>query len=94
MAAIVDSDKNLDLGALAKELSSSLPTYSLPLFIRLVSTMDLTGTYKLRKVDYQSEGYDLNKIKDPVYFWDSSSRSYVSFTSSLQQQLMDGRIRI
>ena len=35
-----------------------LPAYAAPLFVRLPKEADVTGTFKLRKVDLQREGYD------------------------------------
>lgn len=94
MAAILDPERQLDLEQLNKDMSKSLPTYAQPLFIRILSAMDLTGTYKLRKVDYQKEAFDLEKVKDEIYFLDPSKRSYVHFTKELYDDLKSGKIRI
>ncbi|KZS18456.1 Bile acyl-CoA synthetase [Daphnia magna] len=94
MAAILDPERTLDLKVLATGMSKVLPSYARPLFVRLVKVIDLTGTYKLRKVDYQKEGFDVDKIKDEVYFFDATSQSYVLFTSALYEQLKSGKIRV
>lgn len=94
MAAILDPERTLDMSILAREMGKVLPAYARPLFIRLVNAIDLTGTYKLRKVDYQKEGFDLNKIADAIYFLDSTSQTYVPYTESLHQQLVSGKLRV
>ena len=94
MAAILDPGRSLDLMALAKGMAKVLPPYARPLFIRIVSKIDLTGTYKLRKVDYQKEGFDLGKIADEIYFMEPSSQCYVPFTPNLQKKLESGELRI
>lgn len=94
MAAILDPERSLDLNDLSTEMGKVLPSYARPLFIRLVNTFDLTGTYKLRKVDYQKEGFDVDKIKDQIYFFDAPKQSYVPFTSALYEQLKSGKIRV
>ena len=94
MAATVDPEKSLDLAHLSREMAKALPAYARPLFIRLVDVMDMTGTYKLRKVDYQKEAYDISRVKDPIYFLESASQSYVPLTTSLYQQLFSGQLRI
>lgn len=94
MAAILDPERALDLKVLATGMSKVLPAYARPLFIRLVNVIDLTGTYKMRKVDYQKEGFDMEKIKDQVYFFDASNQSYVPLTSALYEQLKSGKIRV
>ena len=94
MAAILDPDRCLDLGALAQGMAKVLPTYARPLFIRIVSKIDLTGTYKLRKVDYQKEGFDLTKVKDEIFFLDAGSQSYVPFEAEPYEKLKAGKMRI
>ena len=94
MAAILDPERSIDLSVLAKEMSKVLPTYARPMFIRIVNFIDLTGTYKMRKIDYQKEGIEVEKITDQVFFFDASSQSYVPFTSALHEQLKSGKIRV
>lgn len=94
MAAILDPERSLDLVLLAKEMTKVLPAYARPLFIRLVKVIDLTGTYKMRKVDYQKEGFDVNKIKDEIYFFDNTSQTYVLLTNALYEQLESGKMRV
>lgn len=94
MAAIMDPEKQLDLEQLNKDMSKVLPSYAQPLFIRILSSMDLTGTYKLRKVDYQKEAFDLDKVTDQIYFLHPSTRSYVPFTKELYDDLKSGKMRI
>lgn len=95
MAAIMDPDKTLDLSALASKLAKVLPSYARPLFIRLVGTIDMTGTYKMRKTDYQKEAFDPAKMKkDALYFWDAASQAYVLMTDSLHQKLTSGQMRL
>jgi fatty-acyl-CoA synthase len=56
---------------------SRLPRYAAPLFVRLSASADMTGNYKLRKVDLQREGLDRNLIRDPLFVRDDASRTYV-----------------
>ena len=94
MAAILDPNRVIDLVALAQGMAKVLPTYSRPLFIRIVSSIDLTGTYKLRKVDYQKEGFDIARVQDAIYMMDSASQLYVRYTHELQEKLISGKIRV
>ena len=94
MAAILDPEGSLDLKNLAQGLAKVLPTYARPLFIRVVDTIELTGTYKLRKVDYQKDSFDLDKVTDDIYFLNPSSHTYVPFTMELYGQLKEGKLRV
>ena len=37
----------------------------------------MTGNYKLRKVDLQSQGYDASLVSDPLYHRDDNAKTYV-----------------
>ncbi|KAG8037866.1 hypothetical protein G9C98_006077 [Cotesia typhae] len=93
MAAIYDPENSLNLKELAEGLKKGLPSYARPLFIRVLSQLPLTGTFKLQKRDLQREGYDVTKIKDPVYFLDKTG-SYVPFTEQFYQQLLAEKLRV
>lgn len=45
MAAILDPDHAVDLERLAHSLQKSLPPYARPLFVRIMETLPMTGTF-------------------------------------------------
>ena len=45
MAAIVEDAAKFDLESFLQRLKAELPSYSIPLFLRLVSSIDITGNY-------------------------------------------------
>ena len=95
MAAILDPTKSLDLAALAKELNNVLPAYARPLFVRLVSALDMTGTYKLKKSQLQKEAFDPAKTgDDAVFLLDPASQTFVPFVGDVQQKFYAGKIRL
>ena len=57
--------------------TSRLPRYAAPLYLRLAPTADMTGNYKLRKVDLQREGYDTELVTDPLYVRDDKRQTYL-----------------
>jgi fatty-acyl-CoA synthase len=48
-------------------LKARLPSYALPIFLRLSPQIEVTGTFKQRKVDLVREGFDPAAISDPLY---------------------------
>ncbi|KAH8281967.1 hypothetical protein KR054_004471 [Drosophila jambulina] len=92
MAAIYDPQRELDLDAFAANLAKVLPAYARPQIIRLLTKVDLTGTFKLRKVDLQKEGYDPNSIKDTLYYQTSKGR-YELLTPQVYDQVQRNEIR-
>lgn len=94
MAAIVDADNKIDLQNLVVSLKKNLPAYAHPVFIRILPSMPVTTTFKMIKKDLQSEGFDVNKVKDKMYFLDPSTSTYVSLTPKLYDDIVNGKIRL
>ncbi|MBK7250427.1 MAG: long-chain-acyl-CoA synthetase [Gammaproteobacteria bacterium] len=57
--------------------SASLPSYAIPLFVRLLRQADMTSTFKLRKTDLQKLGLEPGPDDDPIYVLDAARRSYI-----------------
>jgi fatty-acyl-CoA synthase len=93
MAALV-VDKDFDLAAFRSRLAAQLPAYARPVFVRLLTTLEITGTFKLRKQDLLSEGYDPGRVRDPVYIDSAGQGAYRPLDSALFQALQDGGVRI
>lgn len=94
MAAIADPEKTLDLTSFAKGLRSSLPVYARPLFVRILPESPLTATFKLKKKELMEEGFNLENIKDPMYFLDQKTGEYVPLTQKLYDDIMQDVVRL
>lgn len=92
MAAILDVDQTIDLDALASGLKTVLPSYARPQFVRLLSKVDMTGTFKLKKLDLQKEGFDPSKIGDSLYYM-SANGKYSKLDEAAYQQISNGALR-
>ncbi|XP_017886848.1 long-chain fatty acid transport protein 4-like [Ceratina calcarata] len=89
MAAIVDPDSHLDFKALAEGLEKALPAYARPIFLRIVKELEMTGTFKLKKINLQKEGFDPSKIQDKMYFL-SGNKEYIEITPEVYQEIISG----
>ncbi|CAG9567342.1 unnamed protein product [Danaus chrysippus] len=94
MCGIVDADGTLDLEKLAKDIAKDLPKYARPIFIRIMHSMDMTATFKLRKVDLQKEGYNPNTVKDKLYYLDPKHNKYISLGPEEYEKIISGQIRL
>ncbi|XP_058825807.1 long-chain fatty acid transport protein 4 isoform X2 [Topomyia yanbarensis] len=92
MAAILDPDRQVDLVKLAQTLKESLPSYARPLFVRLLTKVDMTGTFKLKKLDLQKEEFDPNVIVDALYYL-SPKGTYEYLNKEVFEQIQRGEIR-
>ncbi|KAG0260588.1 hypothetical protein BG011_001806 [Mortierella polycephala] len=91
MAAIV-SKETMDWDLFAKYALKNLPKYSVPIFIRKVPHMEITGTFKQRKVELVNEGMDPAKIKDDMLWLDG--HSYKPFSSAEHVRVISGKARL
>lgn len=93
MAAVV-SENSLDLSLFRAHLDRRLPSYARPLFLRLRSQIEVTGTFKYTKSDFVRQGYDPAGIPDPLYFNHPELKEFVPLDVSLYQSIQSGQIRI
>jgi len=56
--AVLVGGAELPLGDLRRRLTEALPPYAVPVFLRLGAAIDATGTFKLKKKDLQTDGYE------------------------------------
>jgi fatty-acyl-CoA synthase len=90
MAALVVTP-GFDLRELTATVAR-LPAYARPVFIRLVESIELTGTFKLRKHDLQREGYDASRLRDALYFADPERGEYVPLDHAAYRRLLSGKL--
>jgi fatty-acyl-CoA synthase len=75
-------------------VDAALPRYAAPLFVRLLSDVEMTGTFKLRKVTLQEEGFDPARVADALFFRDDESRTYVPLTPDLARAIGSGERKL
>jgi fatty-acyl-CoA synthase len=93
MAAVVAKD-NLNLTALRDFLAERLPDYARPVFLRIRHDIDVTTTFKQKKIDLVKEGFDPVRGSDPVYFNDPQRKAFVRMDDDLYQAINAGRVRL
>ena len=91
MAAVKLRDgADFDGKALAETVYSQLPVYALPLFVRVVESMDHTTTFKSRKVDLREQAYGPG-IEDPLYVLAGRDEGYVPFYDDYPDDVATGK---
>jgi citronellyl-CoA synthetase len=65
----------LDLDGFSEYVNRQLPSYARPLFLRIEPEIDVTGTFKMVKGKLREEGYDPQKVTDPLYRDEAGQRS-------------------
>lgn len=54
----------------------------------------VSGTFKIRKMSLQREGYNPNLISDPLFFYDSEKATYRSLDSCLYSDIIQMKLRL
>jgi fatty-acyl-CoA synthase len=92
MAALV-VDEGFDIKAFDEHIANQLPSYAQPLFVRILPSMETTGTFKMRKMDLVADGYDPAKVKGPLFFRDPK-RGYVKVTKVVYDRIATGLVKV
>lgn len=52
----------------------------------------ISGTYKMKKIDLQKEGFDVTRVSEKIYFFNGGK--YVLMDNELYSKLLRGEIRV
>ncbi|KAI7886071.1 acetyl-CoA synthetase-like protein [Lichtheimia hyalospora FSU 10163] len=90
-ALILRQGVQLDFDDFYNHLSSQLPKYAIPVFLRFVPSMNMTGNFKQQKVAFRNEGID--KIpEDQAVYWLQNGK-YVPFTKRDLARVQEGNVK-
>ena len=90
--APVDEVEALDIAALSDYIRSALSRYARPQFIRIKRDLAFTGTYKIVKTALVAEHYDVEKISDPLFYFNSGTDQYEPFLKAHYHRLLAGEL--
>jgi fatty-acyl-CoA synthase len=93
MAALVASN-DFDLAAFRAHLAQRLPEYARPVFLRMVGSLDVTETFKLKKQTLSSEGWNSPDVADPIYVDDRGAGAYAQLDAAMTMRIRSGEARL
>lgn len=93
MVALITRE-GFDLNLFRLHMEANLPAPARPRFVRLLQEAETTGTFKYKKMDLISEGFDLTKTKDPIYVLNTEGTEFIVLTPACQSQIEAGTYRI
>jgi fatty-acyl-CoA synthase len=93
MASLVVNG-NFSLGDLPARLKARLPHYAQPIFLRLTPQIEVTGTFKQRKVDLVREGFDPAAIPDPIFWLDPATGGYERLAPEKYAEIVAGGVKL
>lgn len=91
MAAVKLRDgAEFDGKSLARAVYDQLPGYALPLFVRVVDSIEQTTTFKSRKVELREQAYG-SDVEDPLYVLAGRADGYVPFYDEYPDEVAEGK---
>jgi acyl-CoA synthetase (AMP-forming)/AMP-acid ligase II len=97
-AISLGNGKTLDeqtAASLATHVQKKLPKYAVPLFLRVLKEMEITGTMKHQKANLRNDGVDPSKTDGDEVFWLPPGQSrYVRFGKNDWEKLVGGGARL
>ena len=93
MAALV-AENALDLRALRIHLAKELPEYARPRFLRITSEIDVTGTFKQKKIDLVRDGFDPSVTPDAIFYDDPQQQTFMPLDKAHYDRLASGSVRL
>ncbi|MBL4606314.1 MAG: long-chain-acyl-CoA synthetase [Pseudomonadales bacterium] len=83
----------LDFEGLLSNLKTDVPAYAIPVFLRIKTEIDVTGTFKYKKTDLKKEGFDTSLISEPLYVLIPGEKAYQVLTPEIKKGIDDGKYR-
>jgi len=91
MAAVKLRDgAEFDGQSVARAVYSQLPAYALPLFVRVVPSLEHTTTFKSRKVELRMQAYGKG-VTDPLYVLAGRDEGYVPYYDEYPEEVSAGK---
>ncbi|WP_165855499.1 long-chain-acyl-CoA synthetase [Marinobacter sp. JSM 1782161] len=83
---------DFDVDALFRYLQDNLPPYAIPVFVRVTSAIEKTGTFKYKKADLKTAGYSVDRPGERVYAWLPRETGYTQVDEALVKRIEGGEI--
>jgi fatty-acyl-CoA synthase len=91
MAAVKLRDgAEFDGKSVAAAVYGQLPAYALPLFVRVVESLEHTSTFKSRKVELREQAYG-SDVADPLYVLAGRDEGYVPYFAEYADEVAAGK---
>ena len=96
MAATVLSCDHTDIDwrKFYTHVTTYLPVYACPKFLRIRESIAVTSTFKQLKGDLVKEGFNPGDIGDVLYVMDAVKKTYGRLDAAVYQDILDGKYKL
>jgi len=84
---------DFDIKGFQDHVGRDLPAYAQPVFVRILPAIQTTGTFKYRKLDLVEEGFDLAKVRGPLFYRDPEA-GYQPLTREVADRIAKGAMKL
>ncbi|AOA59339.1 long-chain-acyl-CoA synthetase [Acinetobacter larvae] len=82
-----------DLSQMYIDFKKNLPAYAVPLFLRVQSQLETTGTFKYQKSKLKQQGFDPMQISDPLYVLLPNESTYTLLDAEIFKNIQQQQYR-
>jgi citronellyl-CoA synthetase len=84
---------DVDFSELLSYFKTCMPSFAIPIFIRVQAHMETTGTFKYQKASLKKDGFDPSQTQDALLVWLPGTQTYVPITTEIFQGIHGGAYR-
>ncbi len=85
--------KDFNFNGMKDVLNENLPKYAIPLFVRFLSELPTTSTFKIQKSKMKKVGFDISKTSDPLYVLLPNSSEYTLISEKIYSDITNEKYR-
>lgn len=82
-----------DLSQLYQTFKAALPSYAVPVFIRVQHQVETTGTFKYQKTKLKAEAFNIEQVEDRILVLLPGQQAYCDLSSEIYQNIQDYKYR-
>ncbi len=82
-----------DLGEMVNQFKSELPTYAIPVFLRIQQQVETTGTFKYSKNKLKEQAFDPEICQEMIYALLPGEKQYCEVTAEIYQNIQNAKYR-
>ncbi|WP_426443332.1 long-chain-acyl-CoA synthetase [Bradyrhizobium genosp. P] len=93
MAAIA-VDESFEIAVLYGHLANRLPSYAQPVLIRIRDRLEVTETFKQKRTELVSDGFDPALVSDRLFYRDAAVATYRPLDGASFADIVNGTLRL
>ena len=82
-----------DLTDMLTHFKAELPSYAVPLFIRIQEQVETTGTFKYLKNKLKTQGFNIHETQERILVWLPGQKSYTDLSPEIYENIQAYKYR-